>query len=133
MVACHASRMSIRDYQIEIYLQVWPGRHRCYRWPARAGKQKMRAARPLRMAVDLDPSLNNHLTPDAVSVRERSPNETTDGTRRVLPGRRKRPHPGPGERAMGVYDSVTDEHHELRAVLGEVNGLGVVCGGTLNP
>ena len=34
---------------------------------------------------------------------------------------------------MGVYDPVTDEHHELRAVLGEVNGLGVVCGGTLNP
>jgi len=26
--------MSIRDYQIEIYLQVWPGRRRCYRWPS---------------------------------------------------------------------------------------------------
>lgn len=35
--------------------------------------------------------------------------------------------------AMGVYDRVTDEHHELRAVLRAVNGLGMVCGGTLNP
>ena len=35
--------------------------------------------------------------------------------------------------ALGVYDPVTDVHHELRAVLREVNGLGVVCGGTLSP
>ena len=45
----------------------------------------MRAARPLRMAVDGDPS------------------------------------------------PVTDEYHELRAVLREVSGRAVVCGGTLNP
>ena len=66
---CHASRMSIRDYQIEIYLQVWPGRRRCYRWPARTGRQG-RAPLPPRMAVDGYPSLK-HLTPDAVSIRDR--------------------------------------------------------------
>ena len=33
----HASRMSVRDYQIEIHVQVWPGRRRCYRLSAPTG------------------------------------------------------------------------------------------------
>jgi hypothetical protein len=65
---CHAFRMSIRDYQIEVYLQVWPGGVVATDGPH--GLRGMHLGVPPRMAVDGYPSLK-YLTLDAVSIRER--------------------------------------------------------------
>jgi alkylation response protein AidB-like acyl-CoA dehydrogenase len=53
-MAYQASRMSLRDYQIEIYLQVWPGATPLLPLARTCGKARMGAARPLRMAVGAD-------------------------------------------------------------------------------